>query len=231
MGSRCRARLLPRLRRAQAQPARTTSAPQLRRQPRRHQHPGGLAWRKPAPQEIGPRTPYKESRDHEHRPDRNCRPDHRSHQRYRQGHRLRLGRPGRSRAGGRPQYSTRRGRRDVAARQRRKSRLHRRGPGQLGLSPRAGPPSHRARRRALDILVNNAAIFPWAPRRPWPRTISTPCSRSTSRCRSCRTAGEGSPGVSLPQASETPAAGSLTLSPGNGSPGCGILVWDLVMRR
>ena len=37
----------------------------------------------------------------------------------------------------------------------------------------------------VDILVNNAAISPRAPRRPWPKTISTPCSRSTSRCRSC----------------------------------------------
>jgi NAD(P)-dependent dehydrogenase (short-subunit alcohol dehydrogenase family) len=37
----------------------------------------------------------------------------------------------------------------------------------------------------VDILVNNAAIFPMAPRRPWPRTILTPCSRSTLRCRSC----------------------------------------------
>ena len=54
VGPRSRARLLPRLRRAQAQPARTTPAPQLRRQPRRDRQPGGLARRKPTSQEIGP---------------------------------------------------------------------------------------------------------------------------------------------------------------------------------
>jgi hypothetical protein len=55
-GPRSRPRLLPRLRRAQAQPARTSPAAQLRSQPRPDRHPGGLARRKPTPQEIGPRT-------------------------------------------------------------------------------------------------------------------------------------------------------------------------------